>query len=77
MVDEFSFPAISFQVGALAAAGSTYILVALNFAIRTYREGRRSAEGGLGWRAFGLLLCAVWPIVISLIGFELWRRRKS
>jgi hypothetical protein len=69
-------PPISFQSGAIAAAGSVYVLVAYMFAVRTWQEGQSSKGGGPAWRMVGLLLSAIWPIIIALAGFEALRRRS-
>jgi hypothetical protein len=68
---------ISSQSGAMTGASSIYILIAYMFAVRTWQEGHSSREGGPIWRAVGLLLCAIWPILIALVGFEALRRRDN
>lgn len=75
MVDVPLILTISSRSGAMTAASSIYLLIAYMFVVRTWQEGHSSREGGLLWRVIGLLLCAIWPILIALVGFEALRRR--
>lgn len=52
-----------------------YILITWAFVVRTYEEGRTSKEGSPAWSTIGLLLCMVWPVLLAVIGFEVFRRK--